>query len=72
MTNIHQCTPDEELRTIGTGRGSEVYRMKGFDTLLHLPVHYNEKGMANILSLATVADNYRVSMDTSNTHSFFV
>ena len=64
--NITPCEPHQELQIITNG-GQEFFAHHATSNLVPLPVHFNSKSLANILSLSDVANipGAKVTMDTS-------
>ena len=73
VTGVRKCHEGEEL-TIVTNGGSQKYDQIGFFKYLSLPIYYNPKSIANILSLKQVASvpDVRITMDTFKERAIFV
>ena len=71
ITGIRTCHEDEEL-TIITNEGSQDYNQVSLFKYLPIPVYYNQKSLANILSFKEVASvpNVCITMDTLTERAF--
>ena len=68
VTDIPPCN-DTELMTVYTNGSQVQYDCVGMFSLLLFQVYFDEKSMANILSLKDVSSCFRVTMDTTVEHS---
>ena len=73
ITNIRTCSKEEEL-TIITNGGSQNYAQIGCFKYLPIPMYYNPKSIANILSFKEVAfvPGICITMDTLTEKAIFV
>ena len=73
ITDIRTCNNDKEL-TIVTNGGSQDYNQIGFFKYLPIPIYYNPKSIANILSFKEVASvpGICITMDTLTEKAIFV
>jgi hypothetical protein len=73
LGTIHKCSPDDSL-TIYTNGGSQHFDSKGILKMLPVTVHFNQKSMANILSMKDVVSlpNVKVTMDSSQERALLV
>ena len=62
---LHDVVPCAPMRSLSNG-GSLMYNKSGHLSLLpYLEVYYNPDSIANLLSMAYVTENYRVTMDSA-------
>ena len=71
ITDVRPCD-ESELMTVFTNGGQVEYDKVGIFSLLPFQVYFDERSMANILSLKDVASRFRVTMDTTVEHSMNV
>lgn len=69
VTNIHETTDGDMLRMYSNGGHLDTRQRADFGDI---EVWFHHSSMANILSLALVSDNYRVTLDTEFENAFFV
>ena len=69
LTDIKSTTDGESLRLHTSGGTLDTHQKGSFGGFT---VWYNPKCLANILSLALVSDQYRVSLDTVVENAFIV
>ena len=67
LTKVSKCKNEDVLNIVSNGGGAVSYDTTGFFNLLSMPVYYNKKSLANVLSFKQVAalDGVRITIDTS-------
>ena len=73
ITDVRKCCKGEELMIVTNG-GSQDYNQIGLFKYLSLPIYYNPKSIANILSFKEVASvpGVCITMDTAMERAIFV
>ena len=67
LSGIVKCKDDDILNIVSNGGGAVTYDTIGDFNLLPMPIYYNKRSMANVLSFKQVAalDGVRITMDTT-------
>ena len=70
LTNIRKCKPNEVVRCWCNSGYQDTHEMGTLEGIGE--VYYNPSSLANILSLRSIANKFKVTMDTSKERAFTV